>query len=95
MKQLPIQANPTSKFTSHAFSMTDRKKATLTGVIRVDSSTGNELSLTTCLGRLIITGSDLKITKFDESDGNLAFTGNIDSIKYAQAKQSLLKRIFK
>lgn len=75
--------------------MTDRKKASLTGVSKVDSSSGNELILSTCLGRLIITGNDLQIVKYDETDGNLAFTGNIDVIKYAQAKQPLIKRIFK
>lgn len=75
--------------------MTDRKKAALTGVNTVDSASGNELSLTTVLGKLEIKGSDLKIVKFDENDGNLTFTGNIDSVKYAAPKQSLLKRIFK
>ena len=75
--------------------MTDRKKAPLPGVTKVDGSSDNELALTTCLGRLVITGSELKITKFDDADGNLAFTGNIDGVKYTQAKQSLLKRIFK
>ncbi|MCH5165300.1 MAG: YabP/YqfC family sporulation protein [Clostridiales bacterium] len=86
---------PPCKFTSHAFSMTDRKKATLTGVAKVDSASETEIILSTCLGRLVINGSSLQIVKFDDSDGNLALTGNIDAVKYAQAKQSLLKRIFK
>lgn len=84
-----------SKFTSHSFAMTDRKKASLTGVTKVDGMTDTQIDVTTCLGRLIITGSELKISKFDVDDGNLALTGNIDAIKYAQAKQSLIKRIFK
>ncbi len=75
--------------------MTDRKKASLTGVTKVDGMTDTQIDVTTCLGRLIITGSELKISKFDVDDGNLALTGNIDAIKYAQAKQSLIKRIFK
>lgn len=83
------------KSLSHRFDMTDRKKAALTGVSTVDSASGSELSLTTVLGKLEIKGSDLKIVKFDENDGNLTFTGNIDSVKYAAPKQSLLKRIFK
>lgn len=75
--------------------MTDRKKASLTGVNSVDGATGSELNISTSLGRLEVKGSDLKIVKFDELDGNLTFTGNIDSVKYAAPKQSLLKRIFK
>lgn len=89
----PIVSN--TKFTSHSVNMTDRKKASLTGVSKVESSNATELVLTTCLGRLIITGSDLQIVKYDDGDGNLSLTGNVDAIKYAQAKQPLLKRIFK
>ncbi len=84
-----------TKFTSHAFNMTDRKKATLTGVGKVESSNATEIALVTCLGRLVVTGSELKIERFDVAVGDLALTGNIDCIKYTAAKQPLLKRIFK
>lgn len=94
MKTQTVTTNAT-KFTSHSVTMTDRKKATMTGVGKVDSSDANEISLTTCMGRLVITGTELKIVKFDDTDGNLALTGNIDCIKYTGAKQSLIKRIFK
>ncbi len=83
------------KFTSHSLSMTDRKKISLTGVNKVESSNPTEVIMETCLGRLAICGSELKIDKFDVSDGNLTVAGNVDSIKYAAPKQSLLKRIFK
>ncbi|MDE7464131.1 MAG: YabP/YqfC family sporulation protein [Clostridiales bacterium] len=84
-----------TKFTSHALAMTDRKKATLTGVAKVESSNSGEIALVSCLGRLVITGSDLKIERFDVASGDLALTGNVDCIKYTAAKQSLIKRIFK
>ncbi len=93
MKELQIKQE--TKFTSHSINMSDRKKAAMTGVAKVDGATETEISLTTCMGRLIVTGSALKIIKFDETDGNLAVSGNIDSIKYAGAKTPLLKRIFK
>ena len=89
-----VEAN-NSKFTSHAVNMTDRKKASMTGVVKVDSSNENEIVLTTCMGRLVVNGSELKIVKFDDGDGNLTLCGNIDAIKYAQVKLPLLKRIFK
>ncbi|MCH5162176.1 MAG: YabP/YqfC family sporulation protein [Clostridiales bacterium] len=84
-----------TKFTSHSIAVTDRKKATLTGVVRVESSNATEIILVSCLGRLVISGSELKIERFDEASGDLALSGNIDGIKYTAAKQSLLKRIFK
>ncbi|MCH5158314.1 MAG: YabP/YqfC family sporulation protein [Clostridiales bacterium] len=80
---------------SHRFDMTDRKKASLTGVKSVDGATSSELTVTTVLGKLEVKGSELKIVKFDEVDGNLTFTGNIDSVKYAAPKQSFIKRLFK
>lgn len=84
-----------TKFTSHSVNMTDRKKAAMTGVSKVESATDTEISLVTCMGRMTVTGSGLKIVKFDEQDGNLSVGGNIDSIKYLGAKVPLLKRIFK
>ncbi|MDE6200281.1 MAG: YabP/YqfC family sporulation protein [Clostridiales bacterium] len=84
-----------TKFTSHSVNMTDRKKAVMTGVSKVDGATETQIDLTTALGRLIVTGSALKIAKFDDADGNLTLQGNIDSIKYAAARVPLIKRIFK
>ena len=86
---------PATKFTSHSVNMTDRKKAVMTGVAKVDGATDTEVELTTALGRLVVTGSQLKIAKYDDADGNLTLQGNIDSIKYAAAKTPLIKRIFK
>ncbi|MCH5154273.1 MAG: YabP/YqfC family sporulation protein [Clostridiales bacterium] len=86
---------PQTKFTSHSVNMTDRKKAVMTGVAKVDGATDTEIELTTALGRLLVTGTGLKIAKYDDTDGNLTLLGNIDSIKYAAAKAPLLKRIFK
>ena len=84
-----------TKFTSHSVNMTDRKKAVMTGVSKVDGATETQIDLTTALGRLIVTGTALKIAKFDDADGNLTLQGNIDSIKYAAARVPLIKRIFK
>lgn len=84
-----------TKFTSHSVNMTDRKKAVMTGVAKVDGATETQIDLTTALGRLIVTGTALKIAKFDDADGNLTLQGNIDAIKYAAARVPLLKRIFK
>ncbi len=95
MKETKTQPSVGAKFTSHSLNMNDRKKASVTGVSKMDGASETELALTTCMGRLIITGTGLKIVKFDEGDGNLTFSGNIDSIKYAQTKLPLLKRIFK
>ncbi len=79
----------------HSVQMTDRTKAVMTGVVRVDSSGATQIDLMTSLGKLVITGTELKIDKFDVNSGDLEFSGHINGIKYADAKQPLLKRIFK
>lgn len=88
-------ATPKSKFTSHSVTMADRKKLSATGITSVDGASDNQIELCSCMGRLIVSGSELKIVKFDDADGNLTLTGNIDGIKYAAAKVPLIKRIFK
>lgn len=75
--------------------MTDRKKIVMTGVSKVDGASDAEIVLTTCMGKLVVCGSELKLGKFDESDGSLTLGGNIASVKYAETKPPLLKRIFK
>lgn len=94
-EQIQVTEKQCAKFTSHAVSLTDRKKATITGVGKVESSNATEIVLVTCLGRLVITGTELKIERFDMTVGDVALTGNVDCIKYAAQKQPLLKRIFK
>lgn len=84
-----------AKFTAHSVNITDRKKVVMSGIVKVDCATAAEISLCACLGRLLITGSELQIVKFDESDGNLAIAGNIDGIKYASPRVPLFKRLFK
>lgn len=86
------QLKPTAP---HSLTLADRKKLSLTGVTKVDGMTDAQIDLTTVMGRLVISGSELKITKFDVDDGNLSLTGNVDAIKYAAPKQSFIKRIFK
>ncbi len=95
MKEIKQEPIAEQKFSSHRFDMTDRKKASITGVNKVESSNATELILHTCLGKLEIRGTELKISRFDVADGSLTMTGNIDSVKYAAPKQSLVKRIFK
>ena len=95
MKESNSMMQNVTKFTSHSVTMTDRKKAAMTGVSKVDSSDATEIVVTTCLGKLVVNGTELKIIKFDDADGNLTLCGNIDTLKYAQNKPPLLKRIFK
>lgn len=81
--------------TTHGFKFDERQNGFISGVQKVVGASGTTLNLVTVKGDLVITGKDLKIVKYDEADGNLSFTGDIDSFKYSGAKVPLLKRLFK
>lgn len=79
----------------HALTVDSRSSAQATGVVEVLGFTDSELVLSTSLGSLSVKGSELKIVKFNQADGSLAFSGKINSIAYAAPKQSIIKRLFK
>ena len=79
----------------HSFEVNNRSSCSMTGVEKVISSSESLISIVSSCGAMEINGKQLKISKFDVSDGTLNFEGEIDCIKYSAPKVSLLKRIFK
>jgi len=78
----------------HVVHFENREKGHISGVIKVISSNERELSLDTHAGGLSLTGSSLKIIKFNAEEGYLSFEGVPTSLKYTAAKQPLFKRMF-
>lgn len=79
----------------HTLTLENRAKGSMTGVSEVLSYGEDELCLNTGEGLLTLTGKQLKIIKYNTEDGSLAFSGNVDSVRYNVKKPPLLKRIFK
>lgn len=79
----------------HAVRIENRTDGTVSGVEKLISSSADALSLVTSEGALTICGTDLKLERYSVEDGNLAFSGKVNSLKYAGAKVPLAKRIFK
>jgi len=79
----------------HTISIDNRKRAHLTGVIKVVSATAARLTLETSLGGLIIEGTDLSIGRFSDTEGTLGFEGAVSGLKYTKGAVSLVKKIFK
>ncbi|MGN0804342.1 MAG: YabP/YqfC family sporulation protein [Candidatus Coproplasma sp.] len=78
----------------HIISIENRKKFTATQIQSVDSFSSNQLVLSYSGGRIVVTGSDLKITSFSKSNGSFVATGNINGVRYTQ-KGAGLKKLFK
>ena len=80
----------------HSVSLQEQKVFTATEIKEVVSFNDKEVVL---LGkddnRIVIEGGDLKINGFSKEGGNFALSGQIKAVKYAGAKESILKKLFK
>ena len=59
----------------------NRKKIKVTGVSEVENFSDNAIEIDTCLGKLTIKGENLKISKLNIEDGELAVDGKINSLE--------------
>lgn len=82
-------------FESEKVVLEGRKKFTMTGVTTVDGFSPQYLKLTASGNRVLITGSNLKITAFDKGSGNLTAEGFFNEFKYNHKKEPFIKRLFK
>ncbi len=75
----------------------DRKKVTVNGATKVLSSTSNQAVVEVGDCNIVITGTNIEVTKLDLDNKEVVFSGNINSIKYTtkQEKTNLIKRLFK
>ena len=82
---------------AHSVKIENREKLFLTGVEDVGSFDEENMVIETCMGEVIINGSDLHIQKFNVDNGELVIEGNIDEFVYADAqggKKGLFSRLF-
>ena len=79
----------------HKIICENRKKLIITGVDKVDSANLNQIALLTMGACLYVLGKNLHVQKLDVASGHIEINGEIDSIKYADKKPSIIKRIFK
>lgn len=78
----------------------NRKKLILTGISEVINFDDKQISLNTNLGVLCIKGEELKMTKLDVQNGDIAILGKVNSITYSgnearQSNQNILSRLFR
>ena len=76
----------------------NRKSLSVSGVKDVDSFDENAVALYTELGNMLISGSDLHISRLNIENGEVIVNGTIDSIVYrgdSAKKGSFLQRLMK
>ena len=80
--------------TSHTLTVEQQKKITMSGVESVNAFSPAQITLSISGGKVIVTGSDLKITAFSKSSGAFAATGNVYGVRY-NARGGKLGKLFK
>lgn len=75
----------------------DRKKISLTGATKVISSTNTQAVVEVGNSNVVITGTNIEVTKLDLENKEVMFAGEITGIKYNQKteKTNIIKRLFK
>ena len=71
------------------------KKVTATAVSSVDSFSDKQIVLSYEQGRIVVTGSGMKIINFSKTSGSFAATGNVNGVRYLQKGSSLKQKLFK
>lgn len=66
----------------HAFSLSDRARADISGVRQVLSFDENEVSLLTDAGELLLSGEGLHVTHLLLDEGKLSVEGKVDGVNY-------------
>lgn len=75
----------------------DRKSLTINGATKVISSTSTQAVIEVEDTNIVVTGTDIEVTKLDLDNKTVTFSGNINCVKYATKteKANLFKRLFK
>ena len=72
---------------SHALSLTDRKKLSVSGVEDVEAFDEDTVTLSTVGGALTIRGGGLRINRLSLDGGELLVEGRIDGLDYAEDRE--------
>ena len=94
--KLPMPAAAKPK--PHSLVLEDRQKATVSGVLEVESFHEKEILLRSEAGMMTLFGSGLHITKLDLDHGQLIVDGRISGVEYQDApvkERSMLARLFR
>ena len=80
---------------SHLISIENRKRLTATQIEAVEAFSPTQLVLSYAGGKIIVGGSDMKITSFSKSSGGFSASGTFTSVKYALKGLGLKQKLFR
>lgn len=79
----------------HYINIEQRKKITATGIDSVDSFSDKQIVLSYPNGRIVVSGSGMKIVNFSKSGGTFGAIGDITGARYISKGVGLKQKLFK
>ncbi len=79
----------------HILNVENCKRITATGIESVDAFSPTQLILTYGGGRIVVSGSGMKITSFSKTNGQFSASGEIFGVKYSGKSTGLKQKLFK
>lgn len=82
----------------HTLTLENRSKASLTGILSVDSFNEKQVHVNTAASNsIVLSGENLTVSKFNTENGTLVIEGKICEVKYIEGKSAagLIKKLFK
>ena len=70
----------------HRLTLHERQQLTVTGVSEVISFDENAVVLTTDMGTLLVTGSQLQLKNLSEKDAQVAVVGTVTALSYEEPR---------
>ena len=69
--------------TGHAFTLTSRSHGEISGVNEVECFNEQVVVLSTAMGTMTISGSNLNISHLNQQEGRLIIDGEFDAVEYS------------
>ena len=79
----------------HNLSVEQCKRITASAISSVDGFSDKQIVLSYSGGRILETGSGMKIVNFSKTSGAFSATGDIYGVKYMQKGMSVRQKLFK
>lgn len=79
----------------HTLNIEQCKKLSATGIDSVDAFSDKQIILSYPAGKIVVSGSGMKIAGFSKSSGSFSANGEITSVRYTGRGLGLKGRLFK
>ena len=79
----------------HTLNIENTKRISATGIEGVQGFSPTQFTLIYAGGKIVVGGSDMKMTAFSKQTGAFAASGSITSVKYLASAAGIKNRLFK